>query len=151
METLHRFPTKLLNTDGKYYWDLYDIHDNIREGFRIASGRNLKIESVGIDTWGVDFVGVRADGTIDGLPRSYRDPYSFAAMDEFLNIMSREQIYRHTGIQLMNFNSVFQLYAQNKAGDLKNAHKILFIPDAVKSKFFCNNFRKFNIPHISAI
>lgn len=131
METLHRFPTKLLNTDGKYYWDLYDIHDNIREGLKIVSGRNLKIESVGIDTWGVDFVGVRADGTIDGLPRSYRDPYSFAAMDEFLNIMPREQIYRHTGIQLMNFNSVFQLYAQNRSGDLKNAHKILFIPDAL--------------------
>lgn len=131
METLHRFPTKLLSVDGKYYWDLYDIHDNIREGLKIASSRDLKIESIGIDTWGVDFVGIKEDGTISSLPRSYRDPYSFEAMDEFLKLMPREQIYSHTGIQLMNFNSVFQLYAQNKAGELKDVDKILFIPDAL--------------------
>lgn len=131
METLHRFPTKLLSVDGKYYWDLYDIHDNIREGLKLAASRDLKIESIGIDTWGVDFVGLREDGTINSLPRSYRDPYSFEAMEEFLRIMPRDQIYAHTGIQLMNFNSVFQLYAQNKAGDLKNVDKILFIPDAL--------------------
>lgn len=131
METLHRFPTKLLNMDGKYYWDLYDIQDNIREGLKLAASRDLKIESIGIDTWGVDFVGLREDGTINCLPRSYRDPYSFEAMEEFLRILPREQIYAHTGIQLMNFNSVFQLYAQNKAGDLKNVYKILFIPDAL--------------------
>lgn len=131
METVHRFPTRLLNEDGKYYWDLYDIYDNILQGVRIIAGRGLKIDSVGVDTWGVDFVGIRADGSLNGLPRSYRDPYSFEAMDGFLQQMPREELYRHTGIQLMNFNSVFQLYAQNKAGDLEQAEKILFIPDAL--------------------
>lgn len=131
METVRRFPTKLLNENGKYYWDLYDIRDNILEGLRAIAGRGVEIESVGVDTWGVDFVGVRADGTFNGLPRSYRDPYSFAAMDEFLQQMPREQLYRYTGIQLMNFNSVFQLYAQSKAGDLADVDKILFLPDAI--------------------
>lgn len=131
METVHRFPTKLLNVDGKYYWDLYDIRDNILEGLRIAVGRGVKIESIGVDTWGVDFVGVSADGAINGLPRSYRDPYSFAAMDEFLGIIPGEELYRLTGIQIMNFNSVFQLYAQHKDGGLARADKILFIPDAI--------------------
>ena len=131
METVHRFPTRLLNVDGKFYWDLNDIRDNILEGLRIAVGRGVKIESIGVDTWGVDFVGVTAEGTIMGLPRSYRDPYSFAAMDEFLGIIPREELYRITGIQIMNFNSVFQMYAQNKDGGLAQADKILFIPDAV--------------------
>ena len=131
METVHRFPTRLLNVGEKYFWDLNDIRDNILEGLRIAAGRGVKIESMGVDTWGVDFVGVNADGTIMGLPRSYRDPYSFAAMNEFLGIIPRDELYGLTGIQIMNFNSVFQMYAQNKDGGLAQADKILFIPDAI--------------------
>lgn len=151
METVHRFPTKLINADGKWYWDLYDIHNNIIEGLRIIARRGLEINSVGIDTWGVDFVGVRADGTLNGLPRSYRDPYSFAAMEEFLRKMPREELYRHTGIQLMNFNSVFQLYAQNKAGDLENVDKILFIPDALSYMLTGQMVCEFTILSTSAL
>lgn len=151
METVHRFPTKLLSQDGKYYWDLYDIHDNIRVGLKAVSDRGLKIETIGIDTWGVDFVGVKADGTISGLPRSYRDPYSFAAMEEFLKVMPREQLYRHTGIQLMNFNSVFQLYAQNKAGDLADVDKILFIPDALSYMLTGHKVCEYTILSTSAL
>lgn len=151
METVRRFPTKLLNTGGKYYWDLNDIYDNIIEGLRVVAGRGLKIESIGVDTWGVDFVGIKADGSIDGLPRSYRDPYSFEAMEEFLQKMPREQIYGHTGIQVMNINSVFQLYAQNKAGELQNAEKILFIPDALSYMLTGQMVCEFTILSTSAL
>lgn len=131
METIHRFPTPLVCLEDRYYWNIDNIFSNIVEGLRLVAERNVKVESIGIDTWGVDFVGVKADGSLCGMPRSYRDPYSFAAQEEFLSKMSREELYRRTGIQIMNFNSVFQLYAQSRAGDLKDAEKILFIPDTL--------------------
>lgn len=131
METVHRFPTPMVQTGGKFYWDIGNILDNILEGLRMVAAKGVIVESIGIDTWGVDFVGVKADGTLCGLPRSYRDPYSFAAQEEFLARMPRRELYGRTGIQIMNFNSVFQLYAQSKAGDLSQAAKILFLPDAL--------------------
>lgn len=131
METIRRFPTPLVEKDGKFFWDINNIFENIKAGLKDVASKGVKVESIGIDTWGVDFVGVRADGTLCGLPRSYRDPYSYKAQQEFLSQMPREELYERTGIQIMNFNSVFQLFAQSRAGELKDAEKILFIPDAL--------------------
>jgi len=128
METLHRFPTPLIQKEGKYYWDIFNLRDNIVEGLGKAKGQ--KIESIGIDTWGVDFCIVDKDGNIS-MPRAYRDPYTDGIPEKFFEEMPREQLYNRTGIQIMNFNSVFQLYAQKKAGDLDKADKILFVPDAL--------------------
>ena len=129
METLHRFTTPLLERDGKYYWDIFEIRDEIISGLSKAAGK--EIESIGIDTWGVDFCPVESDGSVR-LPRSYRDPYTTdALLEEFFRKMPREELYRRTGIQIMNFNSVFQLYAQCREGALKGASKLLFVPDAL--------------------
>ncbi len=129
METLHRFPTPLVEKDGRYFWDVNLIFENLLEGLKIAGKRNVRVESIGIDTWGVDFAVIDRNGGLTGMPRAYRDPYSFAAQDAFLENMSREELYSRTGIQIMNFNSVFQLYAQSQSGGLDNADKILFMPD----------------------
>lgn len=131
METILRFPTPLVSRDDKYYWDIDNIFSNILKGLSLVAQKGVEIESIGIDTWGVDFVGVKADGTLCGMPRAYRDPYSFAAQEAFLGEIPRQELYNRTGIQIMNFNSVFQLYAQSKSGDLDDAQKILFIPDAL--------------------
>ena len=130
LETVHRFRTPMIEEEGKYFWDIQDIFQNIIRGLKTVAGKGLGIESIGIDTWGVDFVGVKADGSLCGRPRAYRDPYSFTAQDAFLSEMPREELYDRTGIQIMNFNSVFQMYAQSKAGDLEQADRILFLPDA---------------------
>ena len=133
METIHRFPTPLLQIGGKYYWNIYSIYDDIVKGLTIVGQRGVKVESIGVDTWGVDFVCVAGDGTLLGLPRSYRDPYTEGIPEKFFKKMPREELYRRTGIQIMNLNSVFQLYAQHKEGSeaLDNAKTILFMPDAV--------------------
>lgn len=129
METLHRFPTPLIEKGGKYYWDIFKIRDEIVAGLSKAAGH--KIESIGIDTWGVDFCKVDGNGELH-MPRAYRDPYTTPAlMDEFFSVMPREELYRRTGIQIMNINSVFQLYAQHKEGWLEDAAELLFVPDAL--------------------
>ena len=133
METVHRFPTPLININGKYCWNIYSIYDDIVKGLSEIGKRGLEIESIGVDTWGVDFVCVAADGTLAGLPRSYRDPYTEGIPEEFFEKMPRRELYNRTGIQIMNINSVFQLYAQKKEGSsaLENAESILFMPDAI--------------------
>ncbi len=134
METLHRFPNRIVSLGGKYYWNIYALYEEIVEGLRLAGRRGVRVESIGIDTWGVDMVCVAADGTLCGLPRSYRDPYTDGAPEAFFSEkMPRREVYDRTGIQIMNFNSLFQLYAARKEGSsaLENAEKILFIPDAL--------------------
>ena len=134
---VHRFPNHIVRERGRYCWDLLSLWREILEGLRkaavAAQARGEKIETVGVDTWGVDFVLLGSDGHFLGEPRSYRDPYTALIPAEFFEIIPREDLYRRTGIQIMDFNSVFQLYAQRKEGNsaLKAAEGLLFIPDAV--------------------
>ena len=133
-EEVTRFPNNLIEQGGHYYWDIHALYFEIIRGLKEVARRGLQITSIGIDTWGVDFVFIGDDGAILRNPRAYRDPITFEAMDDYLeHVVSKKEVYDITGIQFMNFNSIFQLYAmrreQNSA--LKNAAKILFIPDAL--------------------
>lgn len=149
METLHRFSTPLSDRDGKFFWDMDVILSEIMTGLAKAAGH--EIESVGIDTWGVDFCVVDSRGRLH-TPRSYRDPYtSDALLEDFFSKMPREQLYGRTGIQIMNFNSVFQLYAQYKEGALKDASRILFIPDALSYMLTGNMVCEYSILSTSAL
>ncbi len=133
LDVLHRFPNRLIEVGGKYYWNIYALYEEILTGLSEAGKRAVKINSIGIDTWGVDFVAVAEDGTLCGLPRAYRDPYTNGIPEEYFTKCPRKEVYDRTGIQIMNFNSLFQLYAQQKEGSsaLKNAASILFMPDAL--------------------
>lgn len=134
LEELTRFPNNLIETGGHFYWDIYALYNEIIRGLKVAAERNLNLTSIGIDTWGVDFVCVGEDGALLRNPLSYRDPHTFGAMEEYFEKkVPKEDVYRITGIQFMNFNSLFQLYTMQRDGNsaLKNAEKILFVPDAL--------------------
>ena len=133
LEELTRFDNNLIEVNGHFYWDIYALYFEIVKGLKVARQRNIEICSIGIDTWGVDFVCVAEDGSVCQ-PLAYRDPHTFEAMDDYLqNVMPREKVYDITGIQFMNFNSIFQLHAMRRSGNsaLRNAKKNLFIPDAL--------------------
>ncbi len=133
LEVLHRFPNRLIEVGGNYYWNIYALYEDILQGLTEAGKRNIEIRSIGIDTWGVDFAFVAEDGTLCSLPRAYRDPYTNGAPESYFEHISRREVYERTGIQIMNFNSLFQLYAQHKeqSSALKHADKLLFMPDAL--------------------
>ena len=105
----------------------------IKEGLNMAASRQISIDSIGVDTWGVDFVCVRPDGSFVSLPRAYRDPYTEGVPEQYFRHIPREEVYRLTGIQFMNFNSLFQLYAMRLEGsiDIDGVRSILFMPDAI--------------------
>ncbi|RHR42959.1 rhamnulokinase [Parabacteroides sp. AF18-52] len=131
MQELHRFPNNLLELHGKYYWNIYNLYEELKKGLSICAKENISLDSIGIDTWGVDFGYIAPDGSLLGLPRAYRDPYTEGALEEYFQLVPREEVYRLTGIQFMNFNSLFQLFRARKEefAPLKNAKEILFIPD----------------------
>ena len=134
LEELTRFNNELIETGDHIYWDIYALYNEIIKGLRMVAQRNLPIESIGIDTWGCDFVFVGDDGELMRNPLAYRDNHTEGAMDDyFKNAIEKKKVYDITGIQFMNFNSLFQLYSMKKAGNtaLQSAKTVLFIPDAL--------------------
>lgn len=131
MREISRFPNCILPLHGKCYWDVFSLYESLKKALHQCKREGLKIDSIGIDTWGVDFGHLAEDGTILGLPRAYRDTYTDGAPEEFFEKIPREEVYRLTGIQVMNFNSLYQLARQKKEGftPLKYAREILFMPD----------------------
>lgn len=133
-EEINRFPNHLIETGGHFYWDIYELYRNIIEGLKIAGNKkDTEIISIGIDTWGVDFVCIGKDGGILRQPYAYRDPQTEGAPEKYFKRVPRNEVYELTGIQVMNFNSLFQLDTLRRNNDsaLAHADKILFMPDAL--------------------
>ena len=133
-EELTRFPNNLIETGGHFYWDIYALYLEMIKGLQIVGKRGIALSSIGIDTWGVDFVFIGDDDAILRNPMAYRDPHTFGAMEEYLShVVPQREVYDITGIQFMNFNSLFQLYAMGKANNsaMQHCKRVLFMPDAL--------------------
>jgi len=137
MEELTRFKHPMLPIAGHIFWNLPGLYHEILEGMKVASEKMKAIggelKSIGIDTWGCDVAYFNADGTIAGLPYCYRDSHTAGAVEKFCEEMPKDVVYGKTGIQFMDFNTLFQLHTlkRNGADEIRNASKILFIPDAL--------------------
>lgn len=131
MEEVYRFPSEMVRRDGRMYWDVVKMRDHFVACLKEMGRQGIKLDSIGIDTWGVDFGCIGADGSLKGLPRCYRDPYTMGIPEQVYETVPREELYARTGIQIMNFNTIFQLFAQTSEDDesLKQAQAILFMPD----------------------
>ncbi|HPU44330.1 MAG TPA: rhamnulokinase family protein [Dictyoglomaceae bacterium] len=131
VEEIHRFINKPIEILGRLYWNLPQIFHEIKEGIGKAFSKYPDIESIGIDTWGVDFGLVTKEGYLAGLPVCYRDHRTDEILNKAFKVMPRERIYSLTGIQIMQINTLFQLYSMVlENSSLFNAtHKLLFMPD----------------------
>ncbi len=128
---LHRFANGMLTVHGHQYWNLFRLFEQVIEALRRCAAEGITPASIGVDTWGVDFGLLAADGSLLGLPAAYRDRRTEGAMDSFFAKMPREEVYRRTGIQFLQFNSLFQLESMVRDGapQLGVASDLLFIPD----------------------
>ena len=130
---LTRFPNPIIQVCGHCHWDILALYREIIEGLKLVAQEGIKIQSIGIDTWGCDFAMFGKDGGLLRQPYSYRDPHTEGAMEEYFRLMPKEMVYEKTGIQFMPFNSLFQLSTlyRNHDSALEVADKILFMPDAL--------------------
>lgn len=132
MKEIKRFPTKYLNISGNLHWNIYRFYEEIIDGLKIvANDKSFSISSLGIDTWGVDYVLLNETGKMIGLPYAYRDNRTQTAIENFSSIMDLDQVYKSTGIQILPFNTLFQLFTEKELNPkiLKSATDLLFIPD----------------------
>ena len=114
LRELTRFSNQIIETGGHFYWDIYALYNEIIKGLRTVAHEGIEITSIGIDTWGVDFAFIAKDGGLLRNPYCYRDPHTTGIMEEYFKHIAKERVYELTGIQLMNINSLFQLYALHK-------------------------------------
>jgi len=129
---IHRFPTGMLKKGDHYHWDIFRIYKEIIKGIKICVEKEKnQPDSVGIDTWGVDYALLAEDGSFLNMPFTYRDPRTNNIAEEVFALIPKKQIYDLTGIQFLQFNTIYQLYSEKKYRPeiLKNAGDLLFIPD----------------------
>ena len=153
MEEVYRFPNGIVEQEGKYFWDIAAIFDHFRHCLAQLEKDSIHVDSIGIDTWGVDFGFVAVDGSILGNPRAYRDPYTEGVPEKVYATIPRDELYAATGIQIMNFNSIFQLYAQTQEGfaPLRQAQDLLFVPDLLSYLLTGNKVCEYTIASTSGM
>jgi rhamnulokinase len=128
---VHRFPNVPVRVGGVLHWDVLRLYDDILEGLTAAADEEADIESVGIDTWGVDFALLDRRGRLVQNPVHHRDRRTEGAMERVFERVPARELYERTGIQLMPINTIFQLSAMAASGDdvLQSAQTLLLMPD----------------------
>ncbi len=132
LEELHRFPNGAVSLADTLRWDVLRLWAEIQTGLAIAAKRfEQSIVSVGVDTWGVDFVLLTKNGEILGQPYHYRDARTRGMMEEAFAKIPRAEIFAQTGLQFMELNTLYQLLALNKQNPdlLQAADCLLLMPD----------------------
>ncbi len=131
MEEIHRFPNRMFEKDGELCWDVEQLFREIRAGMRTCADAGKIPVSMGIDTWGVDFVLLDANGERIGNAVAYRDKRTDGVDKWVYQVVPEQELYRRTGIQKQNFNTIYQLMAlqRKRRKELEQAKALLMIPD----------------------
>ena len=150
---VYRFPNQTLELGGRYCWNVYGIYEHLIDCLTMLGREGVHLDSIGIDTWGVDFGLLGEDGALLALPRAYRDPYTVGVPERVFSIIPREELYALTGIQTMDFNSIFQLYAMKEAGTTayRHAHSLLFMPDLLSYMLTGNAVCEYTVASTSGL
>lgn len=131
LEEVHRFPNGLHEKDGEKCWDYEALFNEIKTGLKKCKEIGKIPASVGIDTWGVDFVLLDENDKVLGNTVGYRDDRTQGMDEEVYKIIPHEQLYLRTGIQKAIFNTIYQLMAVKKGHPeyLEQAKTFLMVPD----------------------
>ena len=132
-EEVYRFPNGVTEADGHLTWDIDALLEHVKNGIALAKEKFGEIESLSIDTWGVDYVLMRGD--VEVRPCfAYRDSRTEAVIPLVHEKISFTRLYRHTGIQFQPFNTIYQLYADKLTGRLEGVTDFLMIPEYLMYK-----------------
>jgi rhamnulokinase len=124
---LNRFPNEPVKRTDGWHWDFENLFDHTKQGIALAIKKyGDAVLSVGVDTWGVDYGLLDANGKLICAPFLYRDTRTNGMQEKAFERMPRQEIYRRTGIQFMFFNTLFQLLAEK---NLEKTARLLFMPD----------------------
>ena len=130
---VYRFSNSVKEEKGNLIWDIFEILKNVKEGIKIALKKYPNIESMSIDTWGVDYVLMNGDKEI--MPCfCYRDKRTKDVINKVHDIISFDELYKITGTQFQEFNTIYQLYCDKVNNRLEEATSFLHIPEYLMYK-----------------
>ncbi len=132
LREISRFANHMVELRGRLCWNLIHLFEQIQRGLEISARVvSPRPDSIGIDTWGVDFGLLAGDGSLLGFPVSYRDQRTERAIEAFLERLPRDRVYELTGLQFLSLNTLYQLFAmvRDKSPLLEVASDLLFMPD----------------------
>jgi rhamnulokinase len=146
---MHRFSNPHGRMNGRLHWNLLGQWEHLKEGLRKTAG--MRLDGLAVDTWGVDFGLIGADGDILGNPLHYRDSHTDGVIDQVFAQVKKEEIFQSTGTQFLQFNTLFQLWALKKSSPhlLKSAQTMLFMPDLFNFLFAATRKAEFSITSTS--
>lgn len=128
LEEAHRFHNGPVRLFDGLHWDVLRLFDEIKTGL-CKAGQTAPLAGLGIDTWGVDFALLDRDDQLAGNPFHYRDSRTDGAMEQVFEIVPRQEVFERTGIQLMQINSLFQLFAMRGSAAIEATRTFLMMPD----------------------
>ena len=133
---VHRFPNAPVSRGSTLRWDIARLYGETLDGLRAARAESGTVDSIGVDSWGVDFGLVDARGQLVADPVAYRDGRRAAVVDDVLAKVPARELYERTGIQIIPINTIFELAALAADEDegLAGAESLLMIPDLVNSR-----------------
>lgn len=130
LKEVHRFSNDAVMVNGVLYWDVLRLFHEIKQGI-VAAKLDGGFDAIGIDTWGVDYAFIDADGHMMENPVHYRDTNAAGIEKELFEVVPQTELYARTGTQFASLNSIYRLYhtAKYRPEKLKQCDKLLFIPD----------------------
>jgi rhamnulokinase len=133
VDEVHRFHYAPFLSAGRLRWSFDAIFDGVRQALRAAahaaSAQGGRIDTLGVDSWGVDYGLLDAGGRLVEDPVCYRDHGMDGAIERVLRQVSREEIFQRTGVQFLQYNTLFQLHEQLREGLPRGARRLLMMPD----------------------
>jgi rhamnulokinase len=124
LDVVHRFRNRPVRLPSGLHWDVLGLYGHVLDGLRLVGS----VDSVGIDSWAVDYGLLSPDGVLLGNPHHYRDERTAAVVDKVHDIVPFARLYDVTGLQFLPFNTIYQL-ASHEPGALAAAGRLLLVPD----------------------
>lgn len=145
----HRFPNGFVETPEGRVWEF----DRLLEEIKTGIAKSGELDGIGLDTWGLDFGYIDAEGKVIGQPMSYRDTRHEAMADEVFARIPRSRLYEISGIQFMTINSIFQLMADllQRHEVVAKAHRLLFMPELFMQQLTGNAVIEYTIASTSGM
>jgi rhamnulokinase len=129
VDIVHRFPNAPVARDGHLRWNVGGLFEQVLDGLAALAQRYPQVESIGIDTWGVDYALLDGDGELLGEPISYRDDRTASAVEHVHRTISHEALYQINGLQFLPFNTLYQLAAEPRDDRWSRAAHVVLLPD----------------------
>ncbi|MBR4888667.1 MAG: rhamnulokinase, partial [Clostridia bacterium] len=129
LNEVHRFSNDPVILNGRFVWDVPRLFFEMKQALVKIANMGVKLDAIGVDTWGVDFGLIDKNGNLVSLPVHYRDHHTDGMMEKAFEILPKKDIFERTGLAFLQFNTLYQLLALKNDPAMQIADKMALMPD----------------------